>query len=185
MRNFATCHPERLVVARGLCSACYSRDWLSRQPPGYRTAHQGNRTPPTTEQQRRHYQAWRDRDPERYKRVRQNAQERKTPEARAKAAEAARRWYAENLDRVRDRDRRRRYGVSLAQLTEMLQRQDQKCGICRIDLPVGNFRFAQVDHDHQTGRVRGILCFRCNRNLGWFEALGPAAVAYLNSADLL
>jgi hypothetical protein len=54
----------------------------------------------------------------------------------------------------------RRYGVSADEVAEMVRQQGGTCAICRIKPAV------HVDHDHATGRVRGILCFACNRGLG-------------------
>lgn len=64
----------------------------------------------------------------------------------------------------RDGELRRRYGLSLAEYDILFESQDRKCAICRG----GDFRDADwhVDHDHATGRVRGILCRHCNRMLG-------------------
>ena len=45
--------------------------------------------------------------------------------------------------------------------------QDDVCGICRRQPTTGIS--VHVDHDHDTGRIRGLLCFRCNNALGDFE----------------
>jgi hypothetical protein len=61
---------------------------------------------------------------------------------------------------ARDRRLRQKYGLTLAQYDEMLRRQKGVCKICERPpktLPL------HVDHDHPTGRVRGLLCFRCNK----------------------
>ena len=42
-------------------------------------------------------------------------------------------------------------------------RQDGRCGVCKVAEP------SHVDHDHKTSQVRGLLCFNCNRALGYFE----------------
>jgi len=42
----------------------------------------------------------------------------------------------------------------------MIERQGGVCAACRIDKPI------HVDHDHVTGKVRGVLCFLCNQALG-------------------
>jgi len=58
--------------------------------------------------------------------------------------------------------RRAQLGVSLEQYEEMLARQNGGCAIC------GNppkTRRLDVDHDHRTGKIRGLLCHRCNRAL--------------------
>ena len=56
----------------------------------------------------------------------------------------------------------RRYGVSAAEVDEMVERQ---AGLCPICLRVLDKR-AHVDHDHLTGVVRAVLCFTCNAGLG-------------------
>jgi hypothetical protein len=38
-----------------------------------------------------------------------------------------------------------------------------------------------VDHDHKTGKVRGLLCMRCNAELAWLEEHREEALAYLDA----
>jgi 5-methylcytosine-specific restriction endonuclease McrA len=61
---------------------------------------------------------------------------------------------------------RRRYGIGAAEVAAMLARQSGCCAVCLRPLSVKN---CHVDHDHVTGRVRGILCFNCNGGLGQFR----------------
>jgi predicted nucleic acid-binding Zn ribbon protein len=74
------------------------------------------------------------------------------------------------------------YGLTREQLDELLA-QHRVCAVCETDDwgPKG----PQVDHDHASGRVRGILCYRCNVGLGFFaddvERL-RAAIEYLERA---
>jgi hypothetical protein len=57
----------------------------------------------------------------------------------------------------------RRYGISAAEADLMLSTQGGLCAIC-------NTASAEhVDHDHETGRVRELLCFNCNGGLGQFK----------------
>ncbi len=58
---------------------------------------------------------------------------------------------------------RHRYQVDLAQVEWKLLEQDYKCAVCKEAPP------AHVDHDHDGGELRGILCFNCNRSLGYFD----------------
>ena len=58
---------------------------------------------------------------------------------------------------------KRRYGISAADADAMLAAQGELCAIC------GTAPAAHVDHDHETGAVRQLLCFNCNGGLGQFR----------------
>jgi hypothetical protein len=90
------------------------------------------------------------------------------------------RWRAENPDKVRDYNRRYNYGITPAQYAAMVTVQSNKCAIC--EGPPRGKPFLLVDHDHETGRVRGLLCQPCNVGLGHLEDSAVrlrAAAAYL------
>ena len=57
------------------------------------------------------------------------------------------------------------YGISLQTYDKMLEKQGGGCMICGVKIPGGKGRF-HVDHDHQTNKIRGLLCCHCNRLLG-------------------
>lgn len=69
--------------------------------------------------------------------------------------------------RVNDRHRFTRYGVTSEQFKEMLTKQDNLCAICR-KVSVGCRKGSDlcIDHCHTTGRVRGLVCKRCNVVIG-------------------
>lgn len=69
-------------------------------------------------------------------------------------------------ERDRDQKLRRRYGIGLAEYNQMLEDQDFKCLVCKIDI---ESKTAHVDHNHATKRVRGLLCHHCNTGLGLFK----------------
>jgi hypothetical protein len=58
---------------------------------------------------------------------------------------------------------KRKYGLTLETYEDLLASQRGGCAIC------GNPDADNVDHDHETGRVRGILCWDCNIAIGKFE----------------
>lgn len=58
-----------------------------------------------------------------------------------------------------------RFNITPQDYESMLSKQDGKCAICRKS-PT-NKRLA-VDHCHETGKIRGLLCFRCNFGLSYF-----------------
>ena len=62
---------------------------------------------------------------------------------------------------------KKRYGITLEQYDAMLEDQNGLCVICG-GANKGGWRLA-VDHDHKTGRVRGLLCQSCNRFVGEIE----------------
>lgn len=73
---------------------------------------------------------------------------------------------------------RARYGLEPSDVEALIARQGGLCAACRR--PAAE----QVDHDHRTGRVRGILCLRCNAALGAFKddpVRIQRAIAYLES----
>lgn len=60
----------------------------------------------------------------------------------------------------------RKYGITFETYMEMLEGQDFLCSICRTRPSDKNW-FC-VDHDHKTGKIRGILCMKCNAGIGQF-----------------
>jgi len=82
-------------------------------------------------------------------------------EHKEKSKEATRRHYLEHKDRHQGYSRKRLYGITKEQFELMLASQDHKCSICKIflDKPF-------VDHDHNTNKVRALLCKACNSFIG-------------------
>jgi hypothetical protein len=81
----------------------------------------------------------------------------------------------------------RNYGISLFEFEQMLEAQDNKCALCKEPeqtIRRGKVQLLSVDHDHITGKVRGLLCMQCNTTLGKvnddIEFL-TRMIAYLNA----
>lgn len=91
-----------------------------------------------------------------------NRKYRKTKEEKKAAhKEYNREWYKR---KGRDYSLRFNYGITLKQYDEMLKQQNEVCVICsEVNL---NGKLLCVDHDHKTGKVRGLLCDSCNHVLG-------------------
>ena len=110
-------------------------------------------------------------------------------QANAERVNARQRAYRQRPDRKRaDRDYnlRRKYGITADQFDAMLNAQNGVCAICGKPRP--EERTLHIDHDHETGAIRGLLCFRCNNALGDFEEqyeLFAAAADYLDRDDEL
>ncbi len=63
------------------------------------------------------------------------------------------------------------YGITLEQYNEMVEAQGGRCAICNKK-PAGTSHVSRrlcVDHDHDTGFVRGLLCHQCNVTIGMIE----------------
>lgn len=110
----------------------------------------------------------------------------------------ARKWYAENKDRLREElrlkwrvwqsknpEKRRfssiksRYGITREQWNELFIKQGKACAVCRRVTPDSKVGW-HTDHDHKTGKVRGILCAKCNRTVGYLESsVAPLAQEYI------
>lgn len=79
------------------------------------------------------------------------------------------------------RNRFKSYSIVDADYLTLLERQEHRCGICRRPLAALAPGEIHIDHCHKTGRVRGILCKRCNTGLYLFEdeALRNNAITYV------
>lgn len=72
------------------------------------------------------------------------------------------------------------YGLSLEQYDEMLANQNGVCALCyRSSKPR---KWLDVDHNHSTGEVRGLLCMACNRSLGHFDKRIPRLLEYISGS---
>lgn len=65
---------------------------------------------------------------------------------------------------------KRQYGITVEYYLELLETQGYTCAICQTS-KWGNksHNSSCVDHDHHTGKVRGLLCNNCNTGLGMFK----------------
>lgn len=89
-------------------------------------------------------------------------------------------------DHYRDIDLRRTFGISLDQYKGMLAGQRGLCAICEqpeTEIRGGRLKALAVDHCHETGEIRGLLCTACNKALGYFrddEKRIGAALRYID-----
>lgn len=127
-------------------------------------------------------------------------------EQKDKANEIKKRWAIKNRDKIilykrkhyhdnrdkylnieRERSYRKLYGIGIAEYDAMLSAQNGCCAICGTD-KAGKAadqasRFFCIDHCHETGKIRGLLCVACNTRLGyltWFEVNKEAVARYLS-----
>ncbi len=91
--------------------------------------------------------------------------------------------YAVSSDQAHDKYLQRTYNITLDDFNDLLEAQGGTCAICdgRNADSAANRRMT-VDHDHVTGKVRGLLCFTCNTSIG---KLGDSYEALQKAADYL
>lgn len=98
-----------------------------------------------------------------------------------------RKFYLENKDRIdlleRDRQYKKKYGISLKDYNNLLKEQNGVCYICNTDKAGPRTTHFCVDHCHTSGKVRGLLCVKCNASLGWYEEFKQKAEYYLNNQN--
>ena len=91
-------------------------------------------------------------------------------------------WYKKNKERVKDRRLRRDYDITIDDYNKMLEEQGGCCKICGAH--EDNFKKSlNIDHCHDTGYVRSLLCMDCNTGIGRFKEdvkILAKAIDYIN-----
>ena len=108
--------------------------------------------------------AWRVANPERHRENQRRAQ---------------RAYVSRNPDVQRATQLKAKYGITIADFDAMFAAQNGCCKVCDVKLdvytrfvsesPVNKATTAHIDHCHSTGRVRGLLCLRCNSAVGYLK----------------
>ncbi|XGI80677.1 endonuclease VII domain-containing protein [Enterobacter hormaechei] len=95
--------------------------------------------------------------------------------------------YHNNKDKHRNRKLMYEYGISLEDYDEMFEKQNGLCAICKqpetCKSSGGGVKRLAVDHNHESGKVRSLLCTACNQGLGQFKdniSYLSNAITYLN-----
>lgn len=98
-----------------------------------------------------------------------------------------RKWRESNPLNSKNTALKKVFGIGIKEYISMYEAQDGRCAICGneglfYDKGLGRTKTLAVDHCHDTGKIRGLLCSRCNRGLGMFNdsiELLEKAVKYL------
>jgi len=143
--------------------ANYMREFYKKHP-GYST---------------KYVRKWRESHPvenkEAHKEYRDKPQSKEQKLAKQRQRRAADPYYS-------TRSRATKWGLTAQQLVDMVAAQGGLCASCRLPPQMKKYKVLAVDHDHVTGKVRGLLCHNCNVTLGLqkdsIERL-EALIAYL------
>ena len=79
----------------------------------------------------------------------------------------AREWYHKNKQKVREKQMFSKYGLTVEQYNSKLNQQSNQCKIC--EKIMDGLREPAIDHCHNTGNVRDLLCANCNAALGLLQ----------------
>ena len=92
-------------------------------------------------------------------------------------------YRAENKKRILFKNRLGRYGISAEEFETLWDKQNGACAVCGTSFNDNEYR---IDHDHDTGKVRGLLCVSCNAGIGLLKDSPKVllnAVKYLHGND--
>lgn len=161
-KHTADCHPDLPLVGRGMCRSCYSKWWTAEHPKPPKPRYTRPRKMSDCHPDRLH-------------------------SGRGMCKSCYRRWYKATNQAYKDRQAVYRlehpnsrsqvssslmnaYGLSQADRDAKVLLQGGLCAICGTPPDGnGNASVLHVDHDHETGDLRGMLCTRCNVGLGMFR----------------
>lgn len=109
---------------------------------------------------------------------------------RKQLAEYAREWRKNHPEQSASNWLKKQYGITFSDFKSIYEEQQGKCAMCFCSLPTNLLdsqerKKIHVDHDHKTGKVRGILCPRCNMGIGIFnDSIDTLklAIAYLEKS---
>ena len=82
---------------------------------------------------------------------------------------ASRKWRRDHPNGSKNHNLLARHGITLIEYRAILKHQNGRCKICLGKEKDKRHKYLSVDHNHQTNKIRGLLCNRCNRALGLFQ----------------
>jgi hypothetical protein len=161
---------DKRIHARGLCGGCYRGTWARENPERERAIAARKREKhgeQIREQKRRYYVENRE-----HLIAQQRARDLRHLDERR---EYRRLYQVRHPDPQYHRayKLKKLYGLSLAEYERMLAEQGSVCAICGLEdtaLTRSGTPRLRVDHNHLTGRIRGLLCHLCNTRVGTIEA---------------
>lgn len=163
-KRMANCHPDKLHYGKGLCKNCYrktrkafwktlSKSYFAQKIRERRQrAMSGNGPPVCKHKDRKHHKAG------------------YCEECYNERQDQKRGQY--NSEQGLKHYLRKTYGITSERYEEIANQQGGLCAICSkqcsTSVNSGKEKRFHVDHDHETGKIRGLLCNHCNRGLGCF-----------------
>jgi len=131
--------------------------------------------------------SWRAANPEKAKEISRLSKERrrKDPKVAQAISEYQARYRRTNAETLRHKERERKFGITRKEYAELYHSQNGVCAICHQPETAtrkGVVKALAVDHDHKTGKIRGLLCSDCNTGIGKLKddpKIFESAIRYL------
>jgi Recombination endonuclease VII len=96
----------------------------------------------------------------------EGSRKRRLARSKEENSEYHRKYRIRNLNRIIDNRMLYDYGISKAEYDAIVKAQNNKCAICGLEGSQNQHGRLDIDHDHKTGQVRGLLCNCCNKAIG-------------------
>lgn len=184
------CHPDRKYESRGMCKSCYTK-WYEENN-AEKVAERKKRYYEKSREKHRQYQReWKISNPEkllalrgRYRSKNQQSlleRHRDYNHKNRDSINSKNREYVKNNPEKRTETKlKNRYYLSVSGYKDIYDKQNGLCAICGGVNSKG--KKLCVDHDHETGTIRGLLCSNCNSGIGMLKdsvSLLEKAIKYL------
>jgi hypothetical protein len=167
-------HQERLEATRRLNRESYARhrEKRSEEKRKYRDTHleQSRASNKKSRKKRLKKNSNYERDyHNKHKKERQESSQKSYQKHRDQRLQDRKRYRETNTIKVKESKEKSRlkkiYNLTLTQYNELKRKQNNCCTICGKK----SKRRLSVDHNHKTGKIRGLLCHKCNAALGFFD----------------
>jgi hypothetical protein len=128
-------------------------------------------------------------NPEKWREIDRRAKRkaRQDPEKNLRTLTYQQQYREENRRTLSDKERQRKFGITPERYSELLKSQNGTCAICKqpeTATRMGKVKALAVDHCHQSGAVRGLLCADCNMGIGKLKEdplVFQSAIQYLST----
>lgn len=172
-KSYSKCHPEKGNYAHGICKECYDKQYYKEKQKPFVITHKNRDA--VCHPGRKNYSHGK------CKICYQKNYRSPNPLIKEQKRLYHKIWIKNNPDKPQQYSHKRDFGLSSNDYALMVHQQGNKCAICHNQCSTGK-RLA-VDHNHQTGQIRGLLCTKCNLRIGILENLKwmEKAEEYLNN----
>jgi hypothetical protein len=157
----------------------YMREWNKANPDKVKAIEERRK-----EKKRQTAKEWNKNHREKLNQIARDYRKKHREEMRQRGKERyqkhGKKWAKDHKEKILQVKRKRLYGLMPYQYEQMVIQQGNKCGICEKSF-IDKRSTPHVDHDHETGNIRGLLCSKCNLGLGQIGLFLNNAIKYIEN----